>query len=72
MVKEPKRLGMAHRAKLNKKLRRISEEEALENERMKAKRIAEKLGWDLSWLHQPIPNLRKTEPNRVVYEGHGN
>jgi len=72
LVRESKRLGMAHRSKLYKKLRKITPEEALENYKAKARRLAEKMGWNDTWLKDAKDRRNiKSHKSRVKHSGHG-
>jgi len=75
MVKDPlPQRGMKYNTKVHNKARKITEEEALEKQKEKVRRLAETLGWNDDWHKKPIQkdlNKKKAHKSRVKHSGHG-
>jgi len=72
LVKDTGKRGAQARSKFYKKVKNISEEQAIENFKEKQRRLAEKMGWNDTWL-KDAKNRRniKNHKSRVKHSGHG-
>jgi len=73
MVKDPlPQRGQKYRQRVYKQTKNITEEQALKNMKEKARRLAEKMGWNDDW-HKKKADLgkKRSHKNRVNHSVHG-